>query len=293
MELLAYAKLNLSLEVLGKRSDGYHEVRTVMQTVDLADKLVVRPSDRLSVRCSDTSLEGEDNLVWKAATALAKHGNAVPKAEIFLEKHIPVAMGLGGGSSDAAAAITSLNRLWGLGLPANELALVAAEVGSDVAFFLTGGTASAHGRGEQISPVAPLPGTRVTLVCPKMEISNKTARLYSRLTPSHFSDGSRTDRMVENLKAGKFVSDMQHNVFEEVAFDAFPGLAGLRDRLIAATGKPPHLSGAGPALYFLPSSKDEYHTVSEALQPGEARVYLVQTVDRGLLTMEARRVDAF
>jgi 4-diphosphocytidyl-2-C-methyl-D-erythritol kinase len=208
----------------------------------------------------------------------------VPKAEIFLEKHIPVAMGLGGGSSDAAATITSLNRLWDLRLSANELALVAAEVGSDVAFFIAGGTALASGRGEQISPMAQLPDTTVTLVCPNVEITDKTARLYSRLTPEHFSDGSRTDRMVENLNAGESVSDIQYNVFEEVAFDAFPGLAKLSDRLIAATGKVPHLSGAGPALYFLPSTKDEYQTVSDALQPCEARVYLVQTVDCGHLT---------
>ncbi len=284
MELLAYAKLNLALEVLGKRSDGYHEVRTVMQTIDLADKLMLRPANDISVQCTEAALNGHDNLVWRAATALAKHGNGVPKAEIFLEKNIPVAMGLGGGSSDAAAAITSLNRLWDLRLPANELALVAAEVGSDVTFFIAGGTALASGRGEQISPMAPLPDTTVTLVCPNIEITDKTARLYSRLTPEHFSDGSRIDRMVENLKAGESVSDIQYNVFEEVAFDAFPGLARLSDRLIAATGKVPHLSGAGPALYFLPSTKDEYQTVSDALQPCEARVYLVQTVDCGHLT---------
>ncbi len=285
MELRAYAKLNLALEVLGKRSDGYHEVRTVMQTIDLADKLAARPADNLSVRCTDTTLNDQDNLVWKAATALANRAGVEPKAEIFLEKSIPVAMGLGGGSSDAAAAITSLNRLWGLGLPDNELTLVAAETGSDVAFFLTGGTALAGGRGEQISPVAPLPGTVTTLVCPNMEISNKTARLYSRLTPEHFSDGSRTDRLVENLKAGKSVSDILYNVFEEVAFDAFPGLARVRDRLIEATGRPPRLSGAGPALYFLPSSKDGYEAISNALQPNEARVYLVQTVDCGHLAL--------
>lgn len=285
MELRAYAKLNLALEVLGKRSDGYHEVRTVMQTIDLADKLAVGHADNFSVQCTDTTLNDQDNLVWKAATALANRGGVEPKAEIFLEKSIPIAMGLGGGSSDAAAAIMSLDRLWGLGLPDKELALVAAETGSDVAFFLVGGTSLASGRGEQISPIAPLPGITVTLVCPNMEIANKTAKLYSRLTPAHFTDGSRTDRMVENLKAGKFVSDILYNVFEEVAFDAFPGLARMRDRLIEATGRPPHLSGAGPALYLLPSSKDEHDTISNALQPDEARVYLVQTVDCGHLAL--------
>ncbi|HAJ00014.1 MAG TPA: 4-(cytidine 5'-diphospho)-2-C-methyl-D-erythritol kinase, partial [Dehalococcoidia bacterium] len=120
MEVPAYAKLNLVLEVMAKRSDGYHEVRTVLQTIDLADRLTFHPAPSLSLRCDDTSLNGEDNLVWQAAASLANSRGIQPRVDITLEKHIPVAMGLGGGSSDAAAALLALNQLWRLDMSIEE-----------------------------------------------------------------------------------------------------------------------------------------------------------------------------
>ena len=157
MEVLAFAKLNLTLEVLGRRGDGYHEVRTILQTVDLADQLEIRPYPSLRVECDDPALNGEANLAWRAAKALARSRSIQPRASIFIQKRIPVGMGLGGGSSDAAAALIALNQLWGLSLGAEELAQVAAELGSDVPFFLWGGTALAEGRGERVKPLPPLP----------------------------------------------------------------------------------------------------------------------------------------
>ena len=127
LEVSAYAKLNIVLEVLGRRSDGYHEVRTVLQTIGLADKLILQPASDFKLQCNDHKLAGESNLVWRAAMALAKHGNVQPKAHIYLEKHIPVAMGLGGGSSDAAAALLALNQLWNLQLSIEGLVEVAAD----------------------------------------------------------------------------------------------------------------------------------------------------------------------
>ena len=112
MQIEANAKLNLSLEVLGKRSDGYHEIKTVMQTINLADILEIEPWPTLRVVCDSPELSGDSNLVWQAATALARAAGIQPKASIELRKRIPVAMGLGGGSSDAAAALRGLNELW-------------------------------------------------------------------------------------------------------------------------------------------------------------------------------------
>ena len=112
LEVPAYAKLNLSLEVLGRRADGYHEVRTVLQTIDLADRLELQPGPGLRVECDDATLEGEANLVWQAATALAKAAHIIPSVHILVHKSIPVGMGLGGGSSDAASALTALNQFW-------------------------------------------------------------------------------------------------------------------------------------------------------------------------------------
>ena len=129
MEALAFAKLNLTLEVLGRRADGYHEVRTILQTIDLADRLEIQPYPTLRVECDDPALSGEANLVWRAAMALARCHNVPPQASVFIQKRIPVGMGLGGGSSDAAAALLALNHLWDLGLGLPDLAQVAAGVG--------------------------------------------------------------------------------------------------------------------------------------------------------------------
>ena len=278
MKVPAYAKLNLSLEVLGHRADGYHEVRTVLQTIDLADRLDLQPGPGLRVECDDSTLEGDANLVWQAATALAQAAHVLPSVHIFVHKSIPVGMGLGGGSSDAASALIALNQFWSLGLSTGDLAQIAADLGSDVAFFLWGGTALASGRGEQIKTLTPLPSMPVILICPNDTIPNKTREMYSHLTPDNYSDGEATRLLEEILQAGHFVPDMLHNVFEEWAFQVFPGLNGIHQRVSGSVPNPFHLSGSGPALFCLPSTEDEYLRVSNALQPTEARVYLVGTV---------------
>ena len=157
MVIHCYAKINLTLEILGKRADGYHEVRTVMQTVGLADRLEVSAAADLSFTCSDPALATPDNLVYRAARLLQADYGARAGAALRLEKRIPVAAGMGGGSSDAAATIVALNRLWNLQLSPTEQRRLAAALGSDVPFFLTGGTALATGRGERITPLPPLP----------------------------------------------------------------------------------------------------------------------------------------
>ena len=282
METPAFAKLNLTLEVLGRRNDGYHEVRTILQTIDLADRLEVLPAPSLRVECDDPSLNGRANLVWRAAVNLAERANKEPQAHIYIQKHIPAGMGLGGGSSDAASALVALNQLWGLELAAEELAQVAAGLGSDVPFFLWGGTALAQGRGEQVTPLPPVPPLPVTLVCPRTTAPNKTASLYSHLTPAHYGDGGVTRRMTEILAEGQFVEEsvkgLIHNVFEEVAPQVFPDLGWIQERIGNLAPGGFHLSGAGPALFGLPSSENEYQRVAEALQPDGVAVYLVHTL---------------
>jgi 4-diphosphocytidyl-2-C-methyl-D-erythritol kinase len=186
-------------------------------------------------------------------------------------------MGLGGGSSDAAAALMALNRLWGLSLSLEELAQVAAGVGSDVPFFLWGGTALAKGRGERIIPLPSLPLVPVLLICPAETIPGKTARLYSRLTTAHYSDGENTCRALENLTGWQAVVNSMCNVFEEVAFQEFPGLGRLYRLVEGLSAANPHLSGAGPAWFCLPSSQEEHQRIAKALQPYGVKAYLVHT----------------
>ena len=279
LEVSAFAKINLTFEVLGRRPDGYHEVVTILQTIDLADRLEVRPSLELRVECDAPDLNGDANLVWQAAAKLAQRAQIRPEAHILVRKRIPIGMGLGGGSSDAAAALMALNEIWQLALTRAELSEIAAELGSDVPFFLHGGIALAHGRGEQIVPLPDLPRLTGVLVCPPATIPEKTARMYSRLTQAYYSDGGATRRMVEGLAGGEFVTDMMHNAFEGIAFEVFPGLAEVRQQLSLTAGARPHLSGAGPALFCLPFPENELRPLARALQPQGVKAYLVHTVD--------------
>ena len=278
MEISAPAKINLTLEVLGRRPDGFHEIKTVLQTIDLEDQLVLETAPHLSVESDDPTLSGETNLVWQAASALANHAGVRPGAHVFLHKSIPVGMGLGGGSSDAASALMALNELWGLGLSVNDLAGVAASVGSDVAFFLWGGTALASGRGEIIVPLPPVPITQFTLVCPRKSIPEKTRRVYTQVTPDHYSDGRRTDKFVEILRTGRFVTDKIGNGLEGVCFQVFPELSESRRRMSSLAWSPPVLSGAGPAMFCLPSTEDEHRRIANTLKPQGLQVYRVRTV---------------
>lgn len=282
MEIPAYSKVNLTFEILDRMADGYHLVTTVMQTVALADKLRFEPHTELSVECEYPELSGDLNLVWKAAVELAKFANIKPAVRITVEKHIPVAMGLGGGSSDAATTLLGLNQVWGLGLSTEELADIAAKLGSDVSFFLWGGTALAQGRGEQITPLSSLPPMALTLVLPTLEIPNKTASMYSRLTRAQFSDGGVTRQMIQILSSGQFVREavrgLVFNAFSEVAARAYPELFEMSRNIAEQGGPVMHLCGAGPAMFTVPSSEEEHQRIAEVLQPYGAGVYLVSTV---------------
>ncbi|PKB83229.1 MAG: 4-(cytidine 5'-diphospho)-2-C-methyl-D-erythritol kinase [SAR202 cluster bacterium Io17-Chloro-G9] len=282
MEVTAYAKLNLTLEVLGPRDDGFHQVRSVLQTIGLADRLTIETAATLRVACDDPSLDGEANLVWNAARALANRGGITAGARISIAKGIPVSMGLGGGSSDAAAALIGLNQLWGLALGIEDLRQVASELGSDVAFFLNGGTALAEGRGEVISPLPALPNMPVLLACPNISIQSKTATMYSRLTLAHYSDGGITSRLIQILMGGQFVLEsvagLTYNIFEEVAYQVFPQLEQIWRLLDSISTNPVRLAGAGPALFCLPATEAEFQEAANALQPLGVGVYLVNTV---------------
>ena len=291
MEIRAYAKINLTLEVLGPRSDGYHDVTTVIQTIDLADRLRFVPSRQIELECSTPGLGGEDNLVWKAARAMCGATGREIGLKIILEKHIPVGMGLGGGSSDAAATLIAINHLWELDMSGEELKSVASSLGSDVPFFFQGGTTLGQGRGDDISHLPPLPQRWVVLLCPVCEYADlgpappgKTARLYSMLTPEHYTGGSHTSHVVDSMRKGYFRCQDTFNVFEAVASSAFLGLDRARREFLEAGVSMATLSGAGPALYALVSGQEEGEAVLEALKRRGWEGYCVSTIQPGGLT---------
>ena len=283
MKLRAYAKINLTLEVLGRRADGYHEVATVLQNIGLHDTLHIKPADGLTFTCSEAGLEGEDNLVWRAATRLQEVAGTRHGACMHLEKQVPEAMGLGGGSSDAAAALVGLNRLWGVQVPAEKLSRIAAELGSDVPFFLSGGTAKAEGRGEQVIPIRHVPRRWVLLVCPNAALEGKTGRLYRSLPVDSYSNGSVYRTAVEAIETGRFPSGFLRNAFDDVACVVYDVVDRAIEAMRDAGSSEVHLCGSGPGLYSVFESETEGERVKKHLQDEGWRTYLVRTIEKALL----------
>ena len=285
LRLRAHAKVNLALEVLGRRPDGFHELATVLQTVDLHDRLTLEPAPALSLSCSRPDLEGEGNLALRAGRLLREAYGVHEGARIRLEKGIPVASGLGGGSADGAGALVGLARLWGLGLDRQALHPLAERLGSDVPFFLYGGTALAEGRGERITPLPPAHPLWFVVVVPPIPVPpDKTARVFARVRPSHYSDGSRVRELVACLRAGRLPTpDLLHNALEGPAQSAFPALEEYRRALLRAGASAVHLSGAGPALFSLVSGPEEGWEVLEGLHRQGIGGMLLHSVPEGVV----------
>jgi len=281
LTLEAYAKINLTLEVLAKRPDGYHEISTIFQTISLADTLTFEPSAaNLDFRCDVSSLKTPDNLVLKAAKLLREATGCTRGAVIQLTKRIPIAAGLGSGSTDAAATLVGLNQLWELNLSLERLVGLASKLGSDVAFFLYGGTALAKGRGEEITLLPPAPELWLVLLKPAIKpVPSKTAQLYSRLNPSHYTSGQHTRKLFTHLNHGGNVEDsFLFNVFEQVAFNFFPKLSESRASLLKAGARSIHLAGSGPALFTLVPDKARGEAILKRLENEGQKAYLVHTV---------------
>ena len=280
LTLFAYAKINLTLEVLGRRDDGYHEVITVLQAIDLKDTLTFEQQPGIGIECDHPDLKSPRNLAVKAARLLQETVGCTKGALISIRKGIPVAAGLGGGASDAAATLRALNELWQLGLSRDQLLQLAAKVGSDAAFFLHGGTALGEGRGEKVTPLPPFPSSWVVLLKPPVSVPrNKTQRLYASLNPPQFTPGQFSKRMVELLEQGGDIpSSSLFNIFESVAFAAFPGLEEYWQHFLDLSANNVHLAGSGPTLFTLVQDeargKELYHTLNRE----RLEVYLVQTV---------------
>jgi 4-diphosphocytidyl-2-C-methyl-D-erythritol kinase len=292
MRLYAPAKINWTLEVLGRPPEAdYHEVRTVIQTVEPCDALDVAPADGLEMEVEGVLEPLEDDLVLRAAALLGGGGGG--GASICLSKRIPLAAGLGGGSSDAAATLRALNELWRLGYADAQLAGMGAGIGSDVAFFVYGGTALAEGRGERVTPLPDVPPTWLVLVVPPFRLPEKTRRMYSALTPADFTDGSRTEALLRRLRQGRPIADDGlYNAFERAAYDVFDGLHAYRDALLEAGARRVHLAGSGPALFALGPEEEAARAVYDRLRPpaGQAagRAPVWAQVVRTLTAAEAR-----
>ncbi|MFN8521862.1 MAG: 4-(cytidine 5'-diphospho)-2-C-methyl-D-erythritol kinase [Chloroflexota bacterium] len=250
--ILAPAKVNLGLEITGRRPDGYHDIVSLVQTVDLYDDVDVTPGDRLTVQMTPPLVSAGDNLALQAARLLAERFRPNGTAEIVVAKRIPLAAGLGGGSADAAATLLALRDHWGLPVCDSTLETLAAELGSDVPLFIRAGTSLITGRGERVRPILATPVTWLLIVVPHLELPDKTRRLYQELRPRDMTDGDRTLKLAAALaERGAVTASMMVNGFDAAAARVYPGFAALRARLEQRIGTRLHLSGAGPSLFAL------------------------------------------
>ncbi len=278
--IAAPAKLNLSLAVLARRADGFHEIESLMVPVSLADRLVVRDAARAGIRL-DVRFGGrlasaagavlardvpadDTNLVVRAVRFLAEEAGIERGLDIELVKEIPSGAGLGGGSSDAAAALTAAARVWGLDWPVDRLAAIGARVGSDVPWFFAGGPAIAAGRGERIEPVPGLPALHAVIACPAGGLS--TAAVYRACMPDATRSGDAA-RLAAALARGDLAGacEAMHNALEAPARELSGDVARLLEALGAAGALRPMLTGSGSACFTLARTAAEARAVASRL----------------------------
>jgi 4-diphosphocytidyl-2-C-methyl-D-erythritol kinase len=279
LKVKAPAKINLTLEVLGKRPDGFHNIRSVIQAIDLCDILGFSLSNDIEVKSGTPEFVAEKSLIASAAALLKQAKGCSEGVTIEVEKKIPFASGLGGDSSDAAAVLLGLNQLWPKELNPAQLLELATRLGSDVAFFLQGGTALVEGRGEKVAPLPSLPQSWVVLLIPPLSpIGGKTKKLYAKLKPNHYSDGEITDSMVLGLTRGEVRPSMLFNTFENVAYSFFPKLKVYKEHFLKLGAENVHLAGSGPTLFSLLDDKSQAEDLYQRCKDQGLKCYLAATL---------------
>ena len=277
----AWAKINLTLAVLGKREDGYHALVSVMQTISLSDTLRIQVTDDDHITCAvdAPSLRNDDNLAMRAARLLRNEGYLTHGAVIELRKEIPAQGGLGGGSSDAAAVLIALNRLCALGLSQTRLEELAARLGSDIPFFIHSGTALIEGRGELVTPLPDCEPLWLLIAHPPVSIS--TAAVFQSVTPTDYGDTYDTDIVAEVIRGGsRLPLERLSNTLEPLVMRNWSEVAETRGGLLRAGAPIVRMSGSGPTLFAPFRTLDEAIQVYEAARGQNIAVRLCRTVAR-------------
>lgn len=275
----APAKINLLLDVIRKREDGFHEVEMVMTMVDLADRLELEEiaGDRIVLASQAGFIPlDEKNLAFQAARLIKERYGVRRGVYIHLDKRIPVAAGLAGGSSDAAAALRGLNRLWDLNLPLHELESLGAELGSDVPFCIRGGTAVARGRGEVLESIDSPPQCWVVLAKPPINVS--TADVYGRLRASELKRHPSTSDMLAAIRQRSFsgVCDALGNVLETVTLGRYPEVRQIKECMIKLGADGVLMSGSGPTVFGLVAKETKVARIYNGLRGFCKEVYVVR-----------------
>ena len=279
--LEAQAKINLTLDVLGKRPDGYHEVEMIMQSIQLHDVLhfSLREQGLELISAVEGVADDKDNLIYQTAVKLKELYNVTAGAKIILEKNIPVAAGLAGGSADAAATLQGLNKLWSLNLSLDTLCEIGAQLGSDIPFCLRGGTMLAKGRGEILTPLPSFPQTYVVLAKPVLGVS--TAWVYNNYDQSKVDKHPETAMVIEELqkKNSQGIAALLCNVLESVTIKKYNEISLLKEKMLEFGASASLMSGSGPTVFGLVDTKEQAEELATRLeQLTSARIIVTRTV---------------
>ena len=284
--LKSRAKINLSIDVLGKRQDGYHIVEMIMQTIDLYDNLEITQIEEDSIKIKSNSQDiplNQDNIVYKAANILKEKFNIKKGIEISIQKNIPVAAGMAGGSSNAAAVLVGLNRIWDLGLNQLELKDIALQLGADVPFCITGGSALAQGIGEELTDIKGLNENIHILIC-KPNIFVSTKEVYQSLDMNEIKNRPDNQKLIDALQINdvKYVSENMVNVLEEVTSSKYNEINQIERIIMDNKALGSMMSGSGPTVFGLFDNKEYAIRAKEELLQNYNQVYLVKSSDKGV-----------
>ena len=277
----SYAKINLTLDVLGRLDNGYHEVKMVMQTVSLADSVTVETLDSKEIKISSNLPylpTGPENLAYKAAEMFFEETGVDGGASIKLQKRIPVGAGLAGGSSNCAVVLQTLNRLYDTGLSTRRLCQMGEKLGADVPYCILGGTRLAEGIGEKLSPLPKMPYCHILLVKPAFSISTKT--VYEKIDSHNDYRRPDTDTVIEGLKSRSIstIAIGMGNVLEEVSLNDYPVLQELKEQLISFGAVAAQMSGSGPTVFGIFTDRGRAEAAKSQLHDKYKTVYLCNPV---------------
>lgn len=282
MGIPSYAKINLYLKIGKKLSSGYHNIQSVMQKVELSDSIAIEPlnEDRIIVESTNPELSGEENLAYKAALLLKKKYKVRQGVRIFIEKNIPLEAGLGGGSSDAATALLNINKLWGLRMKEKQLIDLAAQIGSDVPFFIEGDAAVVEGIGDKIKRIKKSFSINVVLINPGFRVSTKWA--YSAFDKQRPRIKTEADinalvRAIEK-KDIKEIANNLHNDFEPIVIKRYKIINEIKNNLLRNDALNASVSGSGPTVFGIFNSIYEAREAFFKIQYDYPFVFLTKTI---------------
>ena len=286
IQLKSRAKINLSIDVLGKREDGYHLVEMIMQTIDLFDKIKIFSLKEDTIIIESNSLDiplDSTNIVYKAADLIKKQYNIKEGVKIIIEKNIPIAAGMAGGSSNAAAVLVGLNQLWQLKLSENKLKELGLKLGADVPFCIGGQTALAENIGEKLTKIDGLSENIFILVC-KPELFVSTKEIYEEIDSKIIEKRPNNKLLIQLLKENKIqqIADNMYNVLEEVTRERYPVIEEIEKIMMENDALGSMMNGSGPTVFGLYRNREDAENCKNKLLKKFSQVYIVKSHNKGV-----------